>query len=459
MSLSRETVYELFNSFVKKKPNFVFLENENEKYTVGEFLKTICTTANYLSEMGVKKGDVVSILCKRDIETIVYFFSCQIMGAIALMVDMHEDLNKLELESGLKISYSIGENRKVIKSSAFPEIKFEALNDSRETTIMISTSGSTGDRKLVIHSQYAFINNAFDSKNYGDYREDDIALAFLPLNHVFAMAMLFTAVCFQFKVFVAVDSDVCSLLGYVDKYHITRFNGVPSILLKMTEMRDGYNVSSLRCAYVGGAPCSKSDYFKIEKNLGIKLISVYGMSECIGISTGAFSDDSSLLADSVGRCYPANDIKILDDGEIMVKSPSMCNGYFNGSLLTKNEYLLTGDIGRIDNDGFLHIIGRKKEIIIRNGINVSISEIEKKLSEVKIFKEYAVVGIDDSSVGEVPALAVVLKESVDNLDINSILSRYLNKQEMPLKIAIVDKIPLLDNGKIDKKSVKKLFSL
>ena len=143
----------------------------------------------------------------------------------------------------------------------------------------------------------------------------------------------------------------------------------------------------------------------------------------------------------------------------MVKSPSMCNGYFNGSLLTKNEYLLTGDIGRIDNDGFLHIIGRKKEIIIRNGINVSISEIEKKLSEVKIFKEYAVVGIDDSSVGEVPALAVVLKESVDNLDINSILSRYLNKQEMPLKIAIVDKIPLLDNGKIDKKSVKKLFSL
>ncbi len=455
MEFCKKNVYELFKLFIEKKPDFIFVDGE-EKYTISEFFYTVCDRANYLSEMGVKKGDFVSILCKRDIETLVYFFACQIMGSIALMVDEHEDIKALENNNGLKVKYSIIENRSIKKCEVMPKISFEILNDSKITTIGISTSGSTGDRKIVMHSQYAFINNSFDSKEYGFYEEKDIALSFLPMNHVFAIAMIFTALYFQFKFVIASNIDVISLLKDIEKYHVTRFNTVPTLLLKMVEAKDGFDLSSLKCCYLGGAPCSQKDYLRIEKSLGLKLISVYGMSECIGISTGAYSDDSIVLANSVGRKYPLNDVKIASDGEIMVKSPAMCNGYFNGELPLLDGYLLTGDIGSFDSLGFLHILGRKKEIIIRNGLNISISEIERKLNDIDIFKEYAVVGIEDDGVGEAPALAIVLKDS-NNIDLNSILSKYLNKQEMPCKIIILDKLPLLENGKIDKKSIKKLF--
>ena len=216
MEFCKKNVYELFKLFIEKKPDFIFVDGE-EKYTISEFFYTVCDRANYLSEMGVKKGDFVSILCKRDIETLVYFFACQIMGSIALMVDEHEDIKALENNNGLKVKYSIIENRSIKKCEVMPKISFEILNDSKITTIGISTSGSTGDRKIVMHSQYAFINNSFDSKEYGFYEEKDIALSFLPMNHVFAIAMIFTALYFQFKFVIASNIDVISLLKDIEK--------------------------------------------------------------------------------------------------------------------------------------------------------------------------------------------------------------------------------------------------
>ncbi len=456
MEISKKLTFQLLEAFVKANPDFVFLENDEETYTISEFLNTICNTANLLSRNGVKKGDIVSILCKKDIATIIYLFACQMMGAVALMVDKSQNIEELERENAFKVKYRVIENREVKKTFIFPMISYDVWYDSKDTTIAIATSGSTGERKIVKLSQYAFINNAFDSALFGGYSLDDVALAFLPLNHVFAIAMLFTAICFHFKVVVAKDSDISTLLQCVEKYQVTRFNGVPSIFLKMVELKDNYNLSSLKCAYIGGASCSYNDYLKIEKNLGIKLICVYGMTECIGISTGSFADDSILLANSVGRIYPYNDVKIATDGEIMVKGPSMCNGYYKGELLLKDGYLLTGDIGKIEN-GFLHIEGRKKEIIIRNGVNISINEIENKLSNIAVFKSYAVVAINDKETGEAPALVAVLNKKISENEVYIELEKYLNKFEMPKKILYIDAIPLLDNGKIDKSTIKKLF--
>ena len=453
----KKTVFEYLYSLAEKKPNFMYLETENEAYTAKEFFNTVCYEANSLVRKGVKKGDTVAILVKKDIETIIYFFACQILGAVALMIDEHENINALENEYGIKIKYSILEDRQVTKTLLLPMLEFPDLSDSRETTIEIFTSGSTGERKIVKLSQYAFINNAVDSKIFGWYEESDVALAFLPLTHVFAMALLFTSIVFGFKVVVAKEKDIPYLLECVQKYHITRFNGVPTLFLRMVELKDGYDISSFKCAYIGGAPSSQKEYFKIEESLGIKLLPVYGMSECVGISSGGNIHDSKVLANSVGQVYSLNDVILDKDGEILVKGPSMCNGYLKGDLPLKDGYLLTGDIGEFDKDGFLHIVGRKKEIIIRNGINISIPEITKKLSNAEMFKDFVVVGIEDKCVGEIPALAVVLYKDEDKKDINIELSKYLNKFEMPAQVLCVDSIPLLENGKIDKETIKKLF--
>ena len=447
--------YFLYN-FSHKKPDFVFIENEEDRYTISEFLNTVCATSNMLVENGVKRGDVVEILCKKDIETIIYFCACQVLGCVAFMVGAQDDIDKIEKENNLTIKYRVFENRRIKKAKYFPMLQFDDLEDTKKTTIMISTSGSTGERKIVKLSQYAFINNAIDSTDYGFYEESDIALAFLPMNHVFAIAMLFTAICFKFNVFVAKSSDTLYLLDTIEKYHITRFNAVPSLLHRMVELNH-HDLSSLKCAYIGGASCSLKEFIKIEKNLGIKLISVYGMSECIGISTGSYQDSSIVLASSVGKPYPLNEVKLSNDGEIMVKGPSMANGYVGSELPTEDGYLLTGDIGEFDAFGNLHVIGRKKEIIIRNGLNISISEITKKLNDAGLFKEFTVVGINDKNYGEVPALAVVLNRPLNQDDINIELSKYLKTYEMPAKVLFMESIPQLENGKVDKESVKKML--
>ena len=254
-------VYDLLESFSKEKPDFIFIENDIEKYTIKEFFNTVIATANHLCNMGVDKNDMVAILAKKDIETIIYFFACQILGAMAFMVDSSLDIDEYKKS----IKYIVYDNRKVYKQNKIVKPQFDYLKDSRKTTILISTSGSIGKRKIVKLSQFAFINNSFDSKEFGFYEEKDVALAFLPLTHVFAIAMLFTAVCFKFKVVVARSKEIKDLLMYIDKYHVTRFNGIPSIFLKMCELKDNYNISSLKCAYIGGAPCSTKDYLKIEE--------------------------------------------------------------------------------------------------------------------------------------------------------------------------------------------------
>ena len=457
MDYDRKTVLDYLISFNEKKSDFIFLENEDEKYTINEFLNTTIDIANAFYKNDIREGDIVAILVKKDIETIIYFIACQIIGAVALMIDKHEDISSIEEEYNIKIKYALLEDRKITKKSSTVKLEFEQIKDSRKTTIGIFSSGTTGRRKIVKQSQFAFINNAIDSKGYGNYLEDDIALAFLPLNHVFAIAMLFTAICFKFKVFVAKSIDILYLLSIIQDYHITRFNAVPSIFIKMAELKKGFDISSLRCAYIGGAPSSQDEYLKIEDSLGLKLLSVYGMSECIGISSGSYNDLSIVLANSVGKKYPLNGIKIAKDGEILVKSPSMCNGYLNEEFILNDGFLPTGDIGKFDNDGYLYILGRKKEIIISNGNNISIFEVSKKIKSLDLFKDFAIVGIKDKEIGESLAIAYVLNEQKSEKEIINELSNGLCKNEMPKKIISVSTIPLLDNGKVDKEKIRKVL--
>ena len=122
MEINKKLTFQLLEAFVKANPDFVFLENDEETYTISEFLNTICNTANLLSRNGVKKGDIVSILCKKDIATIIYLFACQMMGAVALMVDKSQNIEELERENAFKVKYRVIENREVKKTFIFPMI-------------------------------------------------------------------------------------------------------------------------------------------------------------------------------------------------------------------------------------------------------------------------------------------------------------------------------------------------
>lgn len=455
MNTSDKSIFEYLKNYAEEQPDNVVVFDDTNSYTANIFFNTIIAIANRLNREGIKAGDFIAIKAERNINTLLWFFAVQIIGGVALMCDPYADIRKILLDNNI-LAKKIIENEIAEKSEKFPGIDFIPLADSRKTTIVIFTSGSTGGVKSVKLSQYAFINNAIDTSPLGDYKDYDIIGALLPFHHVFAMALVFIAFVLRHCVFVPKEIKISYVCECIEKYGITRLNGVPTLYAAIAEQADKYNLSSLRCGFIGGAPCSPEKFLSIEDKLHMTLIPVYGMSECIGISCASYRDPRTIRADSVGKIYSMNNVKIEDDGEIIVKSPAMFNGYLGGDeVVNKDGYLHTGDIGYLDSKGYLHISGRKKDIIIRNGVNISVVEIEKKIASLSFVKEVAVIGVKDETVGEVPAAAVVFNcgSSCDEEEFRNAISKILPKNEMPKKIIFMDKLPLLSSGKIDKKLI------
>ena len=145
-----------------------------------------------------------------------------------------------------------------------------------------------------------------------------------------------------------------------------------------------------------------------------------------------------------------------EDGEITVKGPALFLGYFGEAPVDRNAFFPTGDLGYLDEKGFLHITGRKKDIIIRNGNNISSRAIEQKLLSLPFIANAAVVGVTDPDCGEVPVAMVVVREG-ETYD-RAAVAAVLSKPEMPREVRMVNDLPLNATGKIDKQKIKELFS-
>ena len=198
------------------------------------------------------------------------------------------------------------------------------------------------------------------------------------------------------------------------------------------------------------------------------------MSECIGISGTPYTDDIEVRANSVGKFLPMCKGYILDEkgeevlkgteGEICVICPAVMLGYYNNEEETKATVdqkgrLHTGDLGYVDERGYLHITGRKKDIIIRNGHNISARKIEKALLAIPSIDMATVVGVRDEKCGEVPMSLITFKigHEISVKEIMEQLKVKLAKNELPLKIKIMENMPMTSSGKVDKVKIRDIF--
>lgn len=229
-------------------------------------------------------------------------------------------------------------------------------------------------------------------------------------------------------------------------------------------------VRTLRVGYIGGAPWTAGQFRHIESALGMTLVPVYGMSECIGISCASYRAPQAVRMAGVGPFYPANQGKILrkdgspalpgEEGEVCVRGPMRMLGYHDpaqtAQAIDEDGFFHTGDLGFVDKTGTLHLTGRKKDIIIRNGVNLSPRRIEEALLSLPGVQGAAVVGLPDALHGELPWAAVVcgaetLPRIMDGL------RPLLPKNELPAGIMWVKALPMTGSGKPDKKAVKGLI--
>lgn len=467
MNHSVRTLHSYLSQIAASDPHKRLLGDSTGWLDAQTLLLCVESAAAELTARGIRPGSMVAVRTTRSIRSVVTILALEAIGAVAVLTDPRQEpeafLAKCEIPVCVQqILDPEREDMLHLVHHSFPLRQ----TDPHAPGFVIFTSGSTGLGKAVTLSQYNVISNLEDAQPFGDYRREDVALGVLPFDHIFGLVLLTGVLVLEYSLFLPEKADIPSILQTIEHQRITRMNGVPSLYLAMAEQKRCHDLSSLRVGFIGGGPCTPEQFRRIEGELGITLIPAYGMSECVSITIASPGDSQEQRADSVGRFYPRTTGKILledgteapcgTEGEIFVDSPSRMLGYYP-SVRPNTLLMSTGDLGYQDADGLIHITGRKKDVIIRNGYNLSARRIEEALLALPGVSEAVVVGLPHPTQGEVPAAMAV--SSRTEAELLSSLEAHLKKNEMPAGILIADALPYTASGKPDKQRVKQVLSL
>lgn len=496
MASVQKCIFEYFQGYSEECSDSRFLFDEQRSYTVEETFHEAIAIGNRLHDCGVKEGSLVGLRSTRSLDAYLIYLALQFMGATVILTDPHQNAEDFVRDTGIAIATDVivtneraseglaaNGNWEIIGHGAL-EIGYPARREKRQFAVgknlkapstIVFTSGSTGKSKGSMLSQEALLQYAEDSIVYDWHLPDDIAIVTLPTQHGFALCLLIAAFVARYALFFPKDMHVEYVLDCIERYQITRMNGVPSFFYVMARVNEAQNknVKSLRTGFVAGAPIIPEQHRYVEQVLGMTLHPLYGMSEGISISCTSPLDSAETRATTVGKFHrnagcivdaDGNELPNGLEGEICFSGSALMCGYYGDEKATKQVFdekgrFHTGDLGYIDEKGYLHISGRKKDIIIRNGVNLSPAKIEAAIRSVSQVEDAVVVGVRHEMLGEAPCALVVVKKgiSITPEELRVILLQRMPKNEVPLTILFAKEIPLNKIGKPDKQEIKKMF--
>jgi long-chain acyl-CoA synthetase len=346
-----------------------------------------------------------------------------------------------------------------------------AYTDASDTAVIIYTSGTTGAPKGAALTHDNLVWNARIFGDTVDMTRGDVALAALPFFHSFGQSCVLNAGLHSgVELVLQPRFDAAEALDLIERHRINLVMGVPSMhaaLLAEQQIRRR-DLSSLRWLASGGSGLAAGLQEELERELGVPVFEGYGLSETSpithvcgpkrakkgtvgpplwGIEQRVVSDDGTPLA--VG-----------DVGEIQVRGHGVMSGYFGrpeatAAVIDSHGWFSTGDLACIDEDGFVKIVDRKKDLIIRNGHNVYPSDIETVLSEHPAVQLSAVIGVPDDKVGEEVAAVVMLKPgaAATEEEIAGFVKERVAADKYPRIVRIVDDLPLGPTGKVLKRAI------
>ena len=421
------------------------------------------TAQDFLS-MGICPGELVAVRTHRAVETAIVILALQAVGAVAVLTDPRQEPMEFLRDCEAEIPVSHVVDPFTISLHNYEGARELPDGNPKAPGFIIFTSGSTGKKKAVMLSQYNLVNNLVDSQPLGCYCEDDIALGALPMDHVFGLVLLAGVCVLGYAIFFPEKTDIPGILRAIQEEKITRMNGVPALYLAMAQQAERYDLTSLNAGFIGGGPFTREQFRIIEDALGMTLIPVYGMSECIGIACADWREPREIRAEGSAPFYSMNTGKILREdgteadpgeaGEIFVTGPARMVGYYPEAI--QDDVLIpTGDLGYLDEAGRLHLTGRKKDIIIRNGNNLSARRIEEAILSIPGVEDVAVVALPDEQQGEVPWAMVVTWEQKD---FHRKMAERLNKNEIPAGWCFVGELPMTASGKPDKQKIREVLA-
>ena len=305
------------------------------------------------------------------------------------------------------------------------------MRQPTDTAVVVYTSGTTGRPKGAELTHIQLYMNADIPGRLFDVKPDDIVITVLPLFHVFGLSSILD-VCVRFGCTMSLIPRFtpAAVLEAIQRDRATIFEGVPTMfadLLSHPDL-DSYDLSSLRVAISGGASIPAPVLDAFEERFGLVILEGYGMTETASTTTFNVSEQER-RAYSVGKPNWGTQTQVWDEhgqplppgpenvGEVVTRGLHVMKGYLHNPEATAGAFtggwLHTGDLGYLDEDGFLFIVSRKKELIIRGGYNVYPSEIENVLHAHPAIAEAAVVGVPDERLGDVVMAVVILRPAMD----------------------------------------------
>lgn len=504
-----ENFYEMLFAVTgeSRSKKVIFIDDKN--FTYGEFLENVDKTAGALKLIGVGNGDRVALICPNSIEFVQSIFAISKLGAITVPINTmlkneeyryilddcntkilitaskfaKEVMNLCEcvesIEHTIWIDQAPVENaqhlvfNEMLSSHVHTQTPSPAVLD--DTAVIFYTSGTTGHPKGAILSNRNLFSNFIAAKERFDLRERDRFIVYLPMFHSFTFSIMVMLPFFVRASFVIIPSILpfSNIIKQTFLKRVTIFMGVPDIYNALIRAKLPWYFlwfNSIRCFISGGSALSEDTLNRFRSIFKrATMLEGYGLSECSpAVAVNPIEKQKHL---SVGLPLYGYDVKIVNDemielpigeaGELIVRGDCVMQGYLNNPEATRetiqNGWLRTGDIAKVDEEGYVYIVDRIKDLIISKGINIYPRQIEEQMMILPSIRLAAVIAQSDPHSGEVPIAFVELEEGYENITPTSIkmqLKEHLAAFKIPKTITVVESLPKTATGKVLKRLLK-----
>ena len=483
-------------------PNRIAIRFEGRSITYGQLNRDANRLAATLRASGIAAGDRVALYLPNVPEFAVVYYAAQKLGAIPVTVNAilkTEEVRFLLDDSGAAVVFTMGELtryvaadcaalrlRVVVDDAAIPDgwvglhdllergsESFDSVQRAPEdVAALLYSSGTTGFPKGVALTQHNIHSNiALPPKSkYSDYRPGDRLAAFLPLFHVYGQNYIMNAAILAGATIVLFPRFVPDVvLRAIGDERITHFFAVPTIYIGLLGMDlSAYDLSSLRYEMSAAATMPEEISRRWTERFGRRVYEGYGLTECSPFA--CYNDPEQHRFGSVGRAVDGFELKIFDEsdrelargeqGEIVIRGDGVMQGYWNrradSKAALRGGWLHTGDVGRMDQDGYVYITDRVKDMINVSGFKVWPAEVEQYLYKMPGVQEVAVYGIPAAPQGEQVAAAVVLRPgaTLSADDIIAYCRENIAAYKVPARVDLVAELPKSPSGKILKRVLR-----
>lgn len=499
---------------VSRVPERTFMVWLGEAYTYRDIETCSQIIAADLSRQGVKRYSHVALFSENSANLILAFFAVQKLGAVAVMMnpsytpaevaalaeegaishfccgdvtDKETFLQKIMENGTIRYTYDIGRSVDFRTRSGEYEALKDAFTEPLEADdpgVMIFTSGSTGTPKGALHSCYSMcIGGRRIADTVGTTGSDRLCHT-LPLFHIgglcmdFMNALLSEATLYfpPYRPGSGIVERMQCILDTAIRHNCTVMNGVPTSLLSIAGL-DGFckeALNGLHYMITGSQPITEPQMKRITESYpSADVYVVYGMTELLPATVVSSRDTWEQFTETVGKAVDGVCVEIRDAGGGICPTGTVGEVYLSGDQaiacyyqmnvekqpVTDGGYIKTGDLGFLDEDGYLHLSGRSKDIIIRGGENIVPGEIVRAAAKLPYISDVYVCGVPDELMGEKVAAAVIMKNGCEfrKDEIKKDLAKTIARHKIPSYFLVLESFPLLANGKLDKVTLKKLL--